>query len=437
MSCNMFVQHIMQFIEWLQNCTDLHAFDFQVLEDYSRLVNYDPLFWKNQLLLRWEAVKNTPHNYTDKFRTDITIIWIQLSYYVSLQTDVINENWMTLLIPGFSLDILSQPLKFPFDRFYFSSDHKAHCIDDDVWNIINNRPLSKYFFAEYFTDPVVNDLKKDAVTTRMFDSYDFIADLDETNCIDESQVIIDLEERVQWSMLPLHDLKSLRDHKSQVSCHGTIYSSYWECIQKEVLSTEKYTIDATYPYHLLLPIIRIVDEFFSDLSKQSRVDLSRIHKALFVLSEYLNGCKPADVLFLYSQSIEINRNKIFFLDILLDLLGDYNVDLTSKVLGMAKKLYLDDPSLVGSNKELKNVYRYLWTPICEGDDKGIFTLKKSLKKLSTEGCVDLNESIQYLLDFLSDAAVVETVTQDLITELFSRREFELRGGALDITQKQD
>ena len=83
------------------------------------------------------------------------------------------------------------------------------------------------------------------------------------------------------------------------------------------------------------------------------------------------------------------------------------------------------------------MYVKLWMPICPGDDKGIFTLKKSLKKLSTEGCDELQDSIEYLIDFLSNAVSIETVTQDLITDLFLRRELALRDSALDIKKKQN
>ena len=311
----MFVQHIKQFIEWLQNCNDLHAFDYQLLDISISGISHDPIFWKNQLLFRWEVVKDTPYNYAVNFRSDLTMCWIQLSYYLSLQTDLIDEDWSAMLIPIASRHVLDHYPNFSFDRFYFSSDYKVHCIDEDVWNIVNNRPLASYFFAQHLKEYDVSFLKKPYDATTLFYSYDFIVDLDDAYDYerDSSASIIELEERIQWQILSLSDLKILRDQKAPVSLRDKVYPNYWACLQKEVLSADKYTVDANkYPHHLLPALICIFDEFFSAVNKSTLTDLSSVHRALFSWSQHLQKCSNQDILFLFKQAIKINNQKIFF-----------------------------------------------------------------------------------------------------------------------------
>ena len=390
----MFVQHISQFLDGIQNCKNNIPFDTQLIKSINNINIHDVFYWKNQLSLRWVTIKDTPNSYVHDYKSHNSMLWIQLSYHISLQLlntvssqdsvetliefSSVTEDWQNILMPQ---DASNTVYDFPREKFYIDLNNRVHCLEHDVLNLEYDRPLA-------------------------------------------SSMLFDIQLPSQWQILTLPELKILREQKTPITYKGQNYSTYWSCLQQEILAKEFYTENATYPHHLLPALMLVLEEYIEMTYEMYRYDESLIPAGLLQFSQYLQQCSPQVILFLYNRSFIYNDVKYFYLDVMLDLLGENYSELINIVFFFAKSIYMIDPSITCNR--LKLLY---YEKISRESVKNLtVAVQIGLNLLNTDGCEELKVNIQRLLNAINYSLpyAISTGIKDLIKDLYAQREYIFR-----------
>lgn len=116
----------------------------------------------------------------------------------------------------------------------------------------------------------------------------------------------------------------------------------WSNFNQNYIS--KWSLKGTVPKQLLPSLLEILEIYFNPLDPTEKQII--IRQKLMALSRSLAECPIDDVNCLYGQIIEVGSNKIFLINILLDLLYENPADINDKLLGVAKWLFKYDGSLI-------------------------------------------------------------------------------------------
>lgn len=243
----------------------------------------------------------------------------------------------------------------------------------------------------------------------------------------------------------------------RIRLKGQDDESFWNYMKKNIIPSWHH--NGAVPQQMLSPLIEILEIYFSQ--KDCEDKWTFITKKLTTWSKLLCECPIDDVNCLFGQTIKVGDNKLFLIDILLDLLGGENGNLTEKLIEVVRWLFNYDGSLilyrdqiralqVSASKDMVTLPESIQTSrdLYSAELKGLYT------ELNAGPWFDMNQLGGYLSEMLDgsparikvkiskfmeknqDKQSIDFAFIRLITSLFDWRWQQIKGNISDYTGEQ-
>ncbi len=380
----MLVQQIMEFIKELEQFSGLAEFDKSFLENIKNrffcqkeqevISESDFDYLKDILYQRWIIIFDKDDDYTYNPKSRANRHWIKLAISLANQ-----------------YGISPRQLLIPVLRCYEVDLKNAETEDLGLWFLFLNENNSSF--------------------VSILSLY--------------SQIKVNAFDIPAFSLRELLRIKSKRGDFRFIS-EGSSYDSFWNYLVRNVMPT--WHLSGSLPVFLLPPLLELVDIYF--LESKKMVDSGSFRKHLLSWSLYIQSCSKHDLNNLYGQRINVGQKTVFLVEILLNCLKTESKEyysLNNEIISIARWLSDFDASFVCHATELDGLYEELYV----GRYFDVFQLKKYLTMLCQTCTGDMSQSIEMLIDSLSNKAEIDAFTIESLEILYQKRWINIENTALD------
>lgn len=243
----------------------------------------------------------------------------------------------------------------------------------------------------------------------------------------------------------------------KIRLKGQQEASFWNYFKLNILSN--WCLKGAVPKQMLPSLLEILEIYFSP--KEAIEKQALIKSKLTSWSKSLCECPIDDVNCLYGQTIKVGANKLFLIDILLDLLHEKNEDITDKLLGVVKWLFNYDGSYILYREALRDLMTSaiegtitLEEALQTGKDSYPFKLREIYKELKAGPWFDVSQLTHYFPSMLEgspgrikgkivtlmgqsqEAHAIDLNLLGLISSLYDWRWAQIKGTKKDYTSDQ-